>query len=183
MECTDPIYNTQFVSGWPKFLAGLATSKKPARTTFQLLKHRPSDDTSTGLSLVLCKPSTGRTHQIRKHLAALGHPIANDSVYNSPLFTEFTRAVANLPADPAAADYESKLGQVKAAFTQLQSMVGSNLKAAQLAQASAPACAVCGDPQYRDPPEKDLLIYLHAWKYKQGEDVEYETSVPDWANF
>jgi 23S rRNA pseudouridine1911/1915/1917 synthase len=32
-------------------------------------------------SLVKAKPLTGRTHQIRVHLAALGHPIVGDKIY------------------------------------------------------------------------------------------------------
>src|SRR5207302_11314832 len=34
-----------------------------------------------GHTLVQCDLETGRTHQIRVHLAALGHPVAGDSVY------------------------------------------------------------------------------------------------------
>lgn len=34
-----------------------------------------------GLSLVECRPKTGRTHQIRVHLKHLGHPIVGDPVY------------------------------------------------------------------------------------------------------
>lgn len=34
-----------------------------------------------GLSLVECKPLTGRTHQIRVHLKHLGHSLAGDPVY------------------------------------------------------------------------------------------------------
>jgi 23S rRNA pseudouridine1911/1915/1917 synthase len=33
------------------------------------------------LSLVRCNLETGRTHQIRVHLAAVGHPVVGDSVY------------------------------------------------------------------------------------------------------
>jgi 23S rRNA pseudouridine1911/1915/1917 synthase len=32
-------------------------------------------------SLVLCRPYTGRQHQIRAHLAAVGHPIIGDKLY------------------------------------------------------------------------------------------------------
>ena len=33
------------------------------------------------LSLVKCKLETGRTHQIRIHLASIGHPLLGDSLY------------------------------------------------------------------------------------------------------
>lgn len=49
---------------------------KPATTRFRLL-HVCGD----GTSLVLCRPATGRTHQIRVHLAALGLPIVGDALY------------------------------------------------------------------------------------------------------
>jgi len=43
-------------------------------------------------SLVLCQPQTGRTHQIRVHLAELGHPILIDrqyaAHYRSPMFAK-----------------------------------------------------------------------------------------------
>lgn len=35
-------------------------------------------------SLVVLRPHTGRTHQIRVHLAWLGHPIAGDNLYGKP---------------------------------------------------------------------------------------------------
>jgi 23S rRNA pseudouridine1911/1915/1917 synthase len=35
-------------------------------------------------SVVLLKPTTGRTHQLRVHLASLGHPIVGDPIYSKP---------------------------------------------------------------------------------------------------
>jgi RluA family pseudouridine synthase len=40
--------------------------------------------TSADRSLVCCRPITGRTHQIRAHLAWQGHPILGDATYATP---------------------------------------------------------------------------------------------------
>jgi 23S rRNA pseudouridine1911/1915/1917 synthase len=48
---------------------------RSARTDVTTLERLPT------CSLVRAVPLTGRTHQIRVHLAALGHPIAGDAVY------------------------------------------------------------------------------------------------------
>ena len=45
-------------------------------------------------SLVLARPLTGRTHQIRVHLAAGGHPVAGDALYGSPPAQEDPRGLA-----------------------------------------------------------------------------------------
>lgn len=51
-------------------------------TSEELKVLRANRDTySQGFSLVECEPKTGRTHQIRVHLAHLKHPIVGDSVY------------------------------------------------------------------------------------------------------
>ena len=36
-----------------------------------------------GYSLVECRLETGRTHQIRVHMASIGHPVAGDTVYGA----------------------------------------------------------------------------------------------------
>lgn len=54
-----------------------APQARPAATEFRLLAIAPDGLTS----LVECRPLTGRSHQLRAHLAWLGHPIANDLQY------------------------------------------------------------------------------------------------------
>jgi 23S rRNA pseudouridine1911/1915/1917 synthase len=48
---------------------------RPARTTLRPVERR------AGHTLVECDLDTGRTHQIRVHVAALGHPVAGDDLY------------------------------------------------------------------------------------------------------
>ncbi len=55
-------------------------SGAPAITDFQIEK-RFTHPFHGPLSLVRCWPRTGRTHQIRVHLAYLGHPIVGDKIY------------------------------------------------------------------------------------------------------
>jgi RluA family pseudouridine synthase len=56
---------------------------KEAETSFQLIGSR-RDNLLGQLSLVEARPVTGRTHQIRVHLAATGHPVAGDPLYGLP---------------------------------------------------------------------------------------------------
>ena len=39
-------------------------------------------------TLVECRPETGRTHQIRIHLAEIGHPLCGEKIYLQPLFRQ-----------------------------------------------------------------------------------------------
>lgn len=51
---------------------------KPSQTQWRILS---TDANTTRLELA---PLTGRTHQLRVHLAALGHPILGDALYGAP---------------------------------------------------------------------------------------------------
>ncbi|OGS98715.1 MAG: RNA pseudouridine synthase [Gallionellales bacterium RIFCSPLOWO2_12_FULL_59_22] len=52
-------------------------SGKPSLTRYRLLTH----DTNTDTTRVELEPVTGRTHQLRVHMAAIGHPILGDALY------------------------------------------------------------------------------------------------------
>jgi 23S rRNA pseudouridine1911/1915/1917 synthase len=50
---------------------------RAARTRWEVVERFPA------ATLVRLYPETGRTHQLRVHLAALGHPVAGDRVYGA----------------------------------------------------------------------------------------------------
>ena len=58
-------------------------SGKPAITHYQIEAKFPTTSTGSGqgCTLLRCRLETGRTHQIRVHLAHLKHPLVGDSVY------------------------------------------------------------------------------------------------------
>jgi 23S rRNA pseudouridine1911/1915/1917 synthase len=69
---------------------------KSALTGYKVLK------TNSKYSLVELKPTTGRTHQLRVHLATLGHPIVGDAFYGGQkadrLFLHATSLELTLPS-------------------------------------------------------------------------------------
>ena len=64
---------------------------KDAVTKFTLLGTTQGVTTDDRCSLLLCEPLTGRTHQIRRHLFSIGHPIIGDSQHGDNSFNRWWR--------------------------------------------------------------------------------------------
>lgn len=82
-------------------IVGEQGRKRDARTQFETVTA------FAAYTLAACKPITGRTHQIRVHMAYIGHPIVGDRIYGRrkpslPILRHFLHAyrlVFNRPSD------------------------------------------------------------------------------------
>ncbi len=76
---------------------------KPAITHYQPQRH--GSLAGSAITQVECKLETGRTHQIRVHMASLGHPLLADTLYGGKLLAPATRQMLHARAlrfdDPA----------------------------------------------------------------------------------
>jgi 23S rRNA pseudouridine1911/1915/1917 synthase len=61
---------------------------RPAVTHWQVLERFLGPDRRPVASLLACTLETGRTHQIRVHLAHIGHPILGDATYGTGFKTK-----------------------------------------------------------------------------------------------
>lgn len=152
---------------------------KEAKTTFKRLSY----DGET--SIVLCKPFTGRTHQIRVHLQYLGHPIINDPIYSSPdIWGDNLGRNGDFDKDKVVSILEN-VGKTTLTSSWLHRNNDESKKSGELY--SGEKCEICGQDLYTDPDPNDLELYLHAYKYESkgknnGKDGwSYQTEFPDWA--
>lgn len=66
----------------------VAAHGRPARTGYRVLARYEHPFPATFLAVRL---ETGRTHQVRVHLAAIGHPVVGDDRYGGPVVTGLDR--------------------------------------------------------------------------------------------
>lgn len=84
----------------------IADDGQRAKTHFRVLERR------AGTTLVSLKPITGRQHQLRVHLSAIGHPILGDKLYGPEGSAPFKEAIDDGPSD----DLLARLGHPRQAL-------------------------------------------------------------------
>ncbi len=108
-------------------------------------------------SLIACRLETGRTHQIRVHMASIGHPLLGDSVYGAGFKTK-----AALLGDGAKAR-SPRLGR--------QALHASILGFEH---------PVTGETlRFESPPPEDFSNLLKALRARGRPDVAYRTARAD----
>ena len=98
---------------------------RPAQTMYNTMT------TYDDFTLIECMPQTGRTHQIRVHMAYVGHPLVGDKVYGrrkqqirmSRHFLHAAGLVFKRPSDKETLTYESELpDDLESVLTELAAM-------------------------------------------------------------
>lgn len=69
----------------------------PAVTDFRTLGTAEVAALGRSFSLVLCRPRTGRQHQIRRHMKHLSHPLVGDANYGKGDLNRYFRDAFDLP--------------------------------------------------------------------------------------
>jgi len=86
-----------------------ALAPKPAVTHYVTVRHgrceAGSERGEARVSEIVCRLETGRTHQIRVHLASIGHPLLGDTLYGGQVLAGAARQMLHARAlrflDPA----------------------------------------------------------------------------------
>ena len=153
---------------------------KASQTSFGVVSYCVKTDST----LVVCKPSTGRSHQIRVHLQFLGHPIATDAAYGGDeWFANPTGKVAHNEALATLAPQEIDTNGCDGEQAQRQDGEG-------LDEFVARVCSLCCQKRrnmlMRLPNSHS--IWLRALKYQvmasglSGEMTSYQATIPAWAS-
>jgi RluA family pseudouridine synthase len=142
-------------------------------------------DAARDVSVALCLPLTGRTHQIRVHLEHVGFPIANDPLYLS--VAQHPQRSDGLHHRKRAVPEDADAGDTHAS--------SSAASASPFHGDTRDYCLDCTAPE-PDPTSESLLIFLHAYSYLlrrpdagwpaalpfAGESAKFESGLPAWAS-
>jgi hypothetical protein len=174
---------------------------KPAQTSFAVVGY----DAKTDSTVVLCKPVTGRTHQIRLHLEFMGHPIANDPNYSGEIWFGDEEGERLCKESRIKLDDEISASHVvvrppdNATTTDVPATEEEVMNAANCPRMEGESlldfikktCVWCARSKAEDCTTLEFLvrsrgIWLHALQYSirgaDGEQKCYRTDSPAWSD-
>ena len=143
-------------------------SPKSARTILRCLSY----DRDTDTSLLLCSPVTGRTHQIRLHLAHLGFFIVNDALYNPRDYEEERTDLPRAGLESVLLKMENNDIIPKTSLFSSGDDVGGF---------KDPFCLKCQNPSMFPPSNVSTPMCLHSYRYSLRTDFSFQSSLPSWA--
>ena len=134
-----------------------------------------------------CVPLTGRTHQIRRHLLHLGHPVINDYLYNT--FDEkrrhlvdvniFEQAKNRMLAKNASQTFESKAWNTDLSNTDWIKKLSDDYKFSSKNPDLCMSCELGEDFMRKFEKQSLMHMCLHALSY-EIDGVKYESPLPKW---
>jgi tRNA pseudouridine32 synthase / 23S rRNA pseudouridine746 synthase len=96
MDAGERVIGLPMIADWPNRPRQMVDHAigKPSLTRFRVVDYDPALD-ATRVELF---PETGRSHQLRVHLQAIGHPILGDELYAPPgVFARAPRLLLHAP--------------------------------------------------------------------------------------
>lgn len=180
-----PVFTMHYKGG---YINVKSPKKVPAKSTtvFKRLKYLSESDES----IVLCRPLSGKMHQIRIHLRNLGHPISNDPVYAptkegdkvknqielgmylnlaktyNTTVTDFSKGPCHVDVESTLVEFEEDIKTMKALSKEQAIVVGT--------------CDECKANLYQE--NIDPGIFLHAYRLTNPGTIDFRTAVPIWAD-
>jgi 23S rRNA pseudouridine1911/1915/1917 synthase len=128
------------------------TIGRHAVTRYEAIESFPPEEVRAKASLVRCVLETGRTHQIRVHMAHIGHPLLGDGAYG--------------------AGFKASAGTLGArAQSALAALGRQALHAAELGFIHP---ATAEHLHFEAPPPRDFAELLSALRVNERRDVHFD---------
>jgi len=128
----------------------------PAERGRHAVTHWRLEEALGPASLIACRLETGRTHQIRVHMASIGHPLIGDSVYG--------------------AGYKTKMSQLIGGAKEAVAALGRQALHAAVLGFEHP---ITGEPlRFETPPPEDLSRVIRALRARHDKPAA-RGSAPD----
>ena len=147
---------------------------KPARTEYQCLSSRLGVPTQVtmpdgvtrrtvvGTALVLARPLTGRTHQVRLHLAHAGFPIVGDGLYGVD-YASVAASIGAFRRDGGGITREEREAAARRRLLFASSSPSSTSSSSSAGESPPKDDASAGDASPGDVPSPCARLALHAW--------------------